>query len=316
VGKLKNGQLSRGYIYKDGLNPVAEIRPDTNGQPELKNVFVYASRKNVPDFMIHFDDASNRVVYRIVSDPLGSVRLVVDIDTGTIAQRMDYTPFGIVTTDTAPGFQPFGFGGGLYDPETGRWTAKDPILFAGGDTNLYGYVLGDPSNLNDSDGLTPDYYVPGANRIGSNNAYWDGGGYKPVVSEPKYFQQSRIGFHIANFLFGALDYLFGFGLFESPVDALREVVENPTWIDPCSSAYKAGQFSAWLGSIAVSFYNSYNVATQYGKLPVAAVYGSSYPRPFFGTAAFSDVAKISWWGSGFGRGFYKIFFPPNCERFR
>ena len=30
------------------------------------------------------------------------------------------------------------------DPETGRWTARDPIGFAGGDTNLYGYVLGDP----------------------------------------------------------------------------------------------------------------------------------------------------------------------------
>ena len=55
-------------------------------------------------------------------------------------------------SDTNPGFQPFGFGGGLYDQDTkllrfgardynpvnGRWTAKDPILFAGGDTNLYG----------------------------------------------------------------------------------------------------------------------------------------------------------------------------------
>lgn len=28
-----------------------------------------------------------------------------------------------------------------YDPETGRWISKDPILFKGGDTNLYGHVL-------------------------------------------------------------------------------------------------------------------------------------------------------------------------------
>ena len=28
----------------------------------------------------------------------------------------------------------------------GRWTAKDPIGFAGGDTDLYGYVLNDPVN--------------------------------------------------------------------------------------------------------------------------------------------------------------------------
>ncbi|MCH2039483.1 MAG: RHS repeat-associated core domain-containing protein [Saccharospirillaceae bacterium] len=61
---------------------------------------------------------------------------------------------------------PFGFAGGLqdtdtglirfgyrdYDPETGRWTARDPIGFAGGDTNLYGYVLSDPINLVDPNG--------------------------------------------------------------------------------------------------------------------------------------------------------------------
>jgi hypothetical protein len=35
----------------------------------------------------------------------------------------------------------------------GRWTAKDPIFFAGGDTDLYGYVLNDPINLVDPDGL-------------------------------------------------------------------------------------------------------------------------------------------------------------------
>jgi RHS repeat-associated protein len=48
-------------------------------------------------------------------------------------------------------YQPFGFAGGLYDAdtglvrfgardydaETGRWTGKDPIRFAGGQANLY-----------------------------------------------------------------------------------------------------------------------------------------------------------------------------------
>lgn len=45
------------------------------------------------------------------------------------------------------------FGARDYDAETGRWTAKDPILFAGGDTNLYGYVLNDPVNWIDPNGL-------------------------------------------------------------------------------------------------------------------------------------------------------------------
>ncbi|MFQ5442883.1 MAG: RHS repeat domain-containing protein, partial [Thermodesulfobacteriota bacterium] len=45
------------------------------------------------------------------------------------------------------------FGARDYGPETGRWTAKDSILFAGGDTNLYGYVLQDSVNFMDPAGL-------------------------------------------------------------------------------------------------------------------------------------------------------------------
>jgi RHS repeat-associated protein len=39
-----------------------------------------------------------------------------------------------------------------YSSSVGRWTAKDRILFNGGDTNLYGYVLNDPVNLIDPHG--------------------------------------------------------------------------------------------------------------------------------------------------------------------
>jgi hypothetical protein len=45
------------------------------------------------------------------------------------------------------------FGQRDYDTFVGRWTTKDPIGFAGGDTNLYGYVFGDPVNLSDPSGL-------------------------------------------------------------------------------------------------------------------------------------------------------------------
>ena len=137
--------------------PSAEV--DADGQ--VRGRFVYATRSTVPDYIVR-----GSRTYRLLSDRLGSVRLVVDTDTGEIAQRIDYDPCGRVTADTSPGFQPFGYAGGLYDtdtglvrfgardydPEVGRWTAQDPIDFGGGDTNLYGYVLGDPINHIDPTG--------------------------------------------------------------------------------------------------------------------------------------------------------------------
>ena len=59
------------------------------------------------------------VTYRLVLDRRGSVRRVVDVATGAVAQALDYDAYGRVVRDTAPGFQPFGFGGGLYDPRPG-----------------------------------------------------------------------------------------------------------------------------------------------------------------------------------------------------
>jgi RHS repeat-associated protein len=45
------------------------------------------------------------------------------------------------------------FGARDYDPETGRWTTKDPIGFGGGDANVYGYVVNNPVNWVDPLGL-------------------------------------------------------------------------------------------------------------------------------------------------------------------
>ena len=158
IGKQVDGTLVQGFLYEDGLRPSAEL----DGSNNLVSRFVYARRSNVPDYMI-----KGGVTYRIIADHLGSPRLVVNTANGQIIQRMDYDAFGNVIADTNPGFQPFGFAGGLYDrdtklvrfgardydAETGRWTAKDPILFAGGQPNLYTYIGNDPVNWLDPDGL-------------------------------------------------------------------------------------------------------------------------------------------------------------------
>jgi RHS repeat-associated protein len=124
---------------------------------------VYGTRSHVPEYMERDGER-----YRLVTDHLGSVRLVVNVTTGLVAQRLEYGPWGEVEADTNPGFQPFGYAGGLYDrhtglvrfgardydPSTGRWTAKDPIRFDGG-MNHYLYVSGDPTNAIDPSGLIP-----------------------------------------------------------------------------------------------------------------------------------------------------------------
>jgi RHS repeat-associated protein len=156
VGKKINGALVEGFLYQDQLNPVAELNPDGT----IRSRFVYADKANVPAYMIQAGDT-----YRIISDHLGSPRLVIHAVSGNIVQRMGYDEFGNVILDTNPGFQPFGFAGGIYDQytgltrfgardydaRTGRWTSKDPIRFDGG-INLYGYSFGDPINYRDPSG--------------------------------------------------------------------------------------------------------------------------------------------------------------------
>ena len=47
------------------------------------------------------------------------------------------------------------FGARDYDAAAGRWTAKDPVGFGGGDANLYTYPGNNPINYLDNLGLWP-----------------------------------------------------------------------------------------------------------------------------------------------------------------
>jgi RHS repeat-associated protein len=159
VGKKINGTLVQGWLYRDGLRPVAEL----NGAGAVVSRFVYGTRPNVPEYMI-----KGGVTYRIVLDHLGSPRMVVDSGTGSVAERVDRDEFGVVASDTNPGMTPFGFAGGLvdqdtalirfgardYDPQIGRWTVKDPIVFSAGQWNFYQYIGSDPVNEVDVNGLS------------------------------------------------------------------------------------------------------------------------------------------------------------------
>jgi RHS repeat-associated protein len=156
IGRKVNGSLTQSWLYQDGLKPIAEL--DSGGN--VVSRFVYAGKANVPEYMV-----KGGVEYRLLTDHLGSVRLVVNVNDGTIGERLDYDEFGQVLHDSNPGFQPFGFDGGLYDSATalvrfgsrdfdaksGRWLGKDPVREAGG-VNLYLYVNNDPLNQVDQNG--------------------------------------------------------------------------------------------------------------------------------------------------------------------
>lgn len=158
IGRRIDGVADRGWLWGRDAGPAAEL----NAAGDVESQFVYATFGHVPEYMIR--DGQR---WRLVTDVRGSVRLVVNTSTGAIGQRLDYDPWGVVTEDSNPGFQPFGYAGGLYDPDTGlvrfgardydaatgRWTTKDPIGFGGGDANLYAYVGGDPVNRVDPSGL-------------------------------------------------------------------------------------------------------------------------------------------------------------------
>lgn len=155
----KDGTTIENYFIWNANNQLIGI---TDGAGILISRFVYGSKSHVPDYMMR-----SGVNYQIVSNHLGSPVAVVNTATGVIVQEITYGEFGNKTSDSAPGFIPFGFAGCLYDEDTGlcrfgardydgsigRWLSKDPILFRGGDTNLYGYVVQDPINFIDTSGL-------------------------------------------------------------------------------------------------------------------------------------------------------------------
>jgi RHS repeat-associated protein len=183
----------RGWIYRDLLRPIAEV--DASGNVVARYVYgdgsgskqngvaqlatrlganqdtsLPFSGSNVPEFIERLDGAG-AVVQRLhlITNQVGTVEAVVDAATGEVVQRIELDEFGRVLSDSAPGLQPFGFAGGLYDsatglvrfgardysPEVGRWIARDPVRFGGKQLNAFAYANGRPIDTLDASGLVP-----------------------------------------------------------------------------------------------------------------------------------------------------------------
>jgi len=157
VAKKLDGVIVEKYLWAN-LTTLLAIY---DGSDNLVQRFEYA------DSRMPITLTQNGSKYYLHYDQVGSLRAVSD-GFHNIIKEIVYDTYGNILSDSNSSLKvPFGFASGLYDRDTkltrfgyrdydaytGKWTAKDPIDFGGGDSNLYGYVLGDPVGGFDPSGL-------------------------------------------------------------------------------------------------------------------------------------------------------------------
>jgi RHS repeat-associated protein len=153
TSKTVNGAVTQ-FLY-DRLNPVQEL---DGGNAVTANLL---TGLGIDEYFARTDSSGTSAFLR---DALGSTVGLVGSG-GSIDTGYTYQPFGATTVagSNANSYQFTGRendGTGLYfyraryySPTYQRFVSQDPIGFAGGDANLYGYVGNQPADLSDPLGL-------------------------------------------------------------------------------------------------------------------------------------------------------------------
>lgn len=146
VVKEVNGVIVEKYLWQDLTTLLAVYDGDDN----------FVQRFNYADSHMPISMTQDNQTYYLHYDQVGTLRAITDKN-HNIVKEVTYDTYGKIPSDTNPNFKvPFGFAGGVHDrdtglvrfgyrehdPQTEKWTAKDPIDFSGGDSNLYGLFLG------------------------------------------------------------------------------------------------------------------------------------------------------------------------------
>lgn len=243
-----------GFLY-DGVNAVQELAGST----------VTANLLSLGIDEI-FSRADSTGSFSFLSDNLGSTVALSDAS-GNLATSYTYSPFG-VTTITGSSTNPYQFtgrenaGNGLYyyraryyNSILGRFISEDPAGFDGGDTNLYAYVLDNPTNYTDPSGKCIPCIIAA---IGAGFGAAEGAIHGLECGDSGWKLAGDIG---RGALSGGLGALVGFGAgiaTDNPYiggaagGATSNIVDSVLqgkWPDPASVAVDAGQ-GALLGGLA------------------------------------------------------------------
>ena len=190
VARVQGGDTTR-YVYGD---PDAPYRVSAARAPDgTLDRYLYGPRGNLYAIL------RGAARFHVGTDQVGSPRIVAAAD-GTVVKRLEYNAYG-VTTDHDPGFfLPFGYAGGLrdpvtglvrfglrdYEPQSGRFTARDPAMFEGSPRSLYGYANNSPVSYHDPGG-TASFSIGGYGGVGGGATfYFDPGAFfdldKPLIT--------------------------------------------------------------------------------------------------------------------------------------
>ena len=159
VSKTINGTTTQ-FLY-DGLNPIQEL---SSSKAVIANML---TGLNIDEYFERTEPACCGPL-SYLTDALGSTQSLVD-SSGTVQYQYLYDPFGntvawIFNVNTTNSYAFTGrendgdaedlyyYRGRYYNPIFQRFISQDPIDFAGGDANLYGYVGQAPTDDTDPSG--------------------------------------------------------------------------------------------------------------------------------------------------------------------
>lgn len=147
------GAAITGYLY-DGANIVQEL---TGGSPSANLL----TGLGVDEFFQRTEGATTRT---FLADALGSIVALAD-NAGVVQTSYTYAPYGETTVSGAASNDKsqytsrendsdglYFYRARYYHPVFSRFVSEDPVGFAAGDPNLYGYVFENPVNYADPTG--------------------------------------------------------------------------------------------------------------------------------------------------------------------